>query len=902
MVARLRLHQASRWRNVLNRVVLMGVLMWTVLTPPLLTAGGGAPRSRGDRILVKPKAGIPPGQLRSLEARLGCRVLRELPRIAGWQVVQIPRLASVQDMLTTFQASGLVAAVEPDYIVHLAAVPGNVPNDPNFLNGNQWDLYNFGQQGITPGIDIDATNGWAIQNSATNIIIAVIDTGIRYTHEDLAPNLWQNPQVNQDGYSNDLYGINLVANGRGNGDPWDDYGHGSHVSGIIGAKANNGVGIAGICWNAKLMALKFIDTNGDGAMSDAVTCIEYAASHGAKVVNASWGAYWFSSQALWDAVNMLRDHEIIFVAAAGNSTNSNDGPLAVFPATYTRSLDNVIAVAATDLNDQLASFSNYGRNSVQLAAPGDPVFSCWNGSDHDYQWDYGTSMAAPHVTATCALVWSRYPNLTALQVIRQVLNGVDVLTNLEDACTTSGRVNLHKALMQPGIVSVPPNTVWVDDTLPEDAQASPPHTNYFNDGSIRSVDEPWVWVNGNPTPFSGSAAHQSPAREGIHSQSFTNASSTMEVHPGDTLYAYVYLDPENPPNEIMLQWSDNCLEHRAFWGQDIIPYGVPNTSGRVNMGPLPPTGQWVRLAVPAGALRLEGAKVNGMSFVLNNGAATWDYAGRSGVPSSGDSMPPIVFLSAPPNNKTITGTLILAADASDDQSGVASVQFQLDGANLGAAETAEPYRFTWDSTETTDGPHTLGAVAIDGAGNVGYSALVNVVVSNSTQQGVNVIWMDDSVPAGATTSENAGDSWTWTNNNPTPISGTMAHESCVTAGLHYHYFYDATDSLTINPGDVLFTYIYLDPANMPSQVMLEWCDGNSWSHTAYWGANLIASGVDGTASQYFVGPLPPAGQWVRLEVPASAVRLEGTVVTGMYFTLYDGRATWDFTGRRSASQ
>jgi hypothetical protein len=155
--------------------------------------------------------------------------------------------------------------------------------------------------------------------------------------------------------------------------------------------------------------------------------------------------------------------------------------------------------------------------------------------------------------------------------------------------------------------------------------------------------------------------------------------------------------------------------------------------------------------------------------------------------------------------------------------------------------------------------------------------------------------VEDATPAGAVlggTNEN----WNWVSSNPTPFSGSVANQSNLAAGLHQHYFYDATETLTVNMGDTLIAYVYLDPANPPSEIMLQWNDGN-WGHRAYWGANNISLGVDGTESQRFMGALPAAGQWVRLEVPASLVGLEGHVLNGMAFTLNDGRATWDHVGK-----
>ena len=180
------------------------------------------------------------------------------------------------------------------------------------------------------------------------------------------------------------------------------------------------------------------------------------------------------------------------------------------------------------------------------------------------------------------------------------------------------------------------------------------------------------------------------------------------------------------------------------------------------------------------------------------------------------------------------------------------------------------------------------------------AAMANAAVSSESADAspAYVVWLDDALPAGAQPDADGGDDWTWSSGDPTPLSGSQTHQSALAGGLHEHYFDGATDSLSVNAGDQLFVYVYLDPSNPPSEVMLQWSDG-SWEHRAYWGADLIASGANETATQYYMGALPAAGQWVRLEVPASAVGLEGRTVTGMAFTLYGGRAFWDAAGKSS---
>lgn len=435
---------------------------------PVLSAQAMSPaRSAAERLVVRVKPGR---DLDALHRQLGTRgrkLLRRATRGApDLQVVDVPR-GRREEILATLRASGLVEYAEPDFQMRALIEP----NDFRFYDGSQWNLKNTGTYGGTVGADIDAPDAWDLRNSAASVIVAVVDTGIRLTHEDLRGNLWTNPgeigrdasgrdkatngvDDDGDGYIDDVHGINAITQ---SGNPTDDYGHGTHVAGIIGATGNNSLGITGVAWRVQLMALKALDSTGEGSISDVIECLDYARAHGAKVVNASWGSYQFSSQALRDAIASLRDAGIIFVAACGNSAGNNDtNPL--YPASY--DFDNILSVAASTRTDNIASFSNWGRTTVDLAAPGSPIFSTWKDSDSDYRFYEGTSMAAPHVTGAVALMWALNPSLSYHQVISTILANTDPLPDFAGKTVSGGRLNLALALsavvVSPSAETVPP--------------------------------------------------------------------------------------------------------------------------------------------------------------------------------------------------------------------------------------------------------------------------------------------------------------------------------------------------------------------------------------------------------------------------------------------------------------
>jgi hypothetical protein len=259
--------------------------------------------------------------------------------------------------------------------------------------------------------------------------------------------MWRNPgeipgngiDDDRNGFVDDVFGPNPAG---GNGNPFDDNDHGTHVAGTIGAAANDGHPHVGVAWNVRLMACKFLGSFGFGTTDDAIRCLNYAVAHGAKVVNASWGGGPFE-RALLDALTAARRRGVLFVAACGNDFSDNDAS-SFYPASYR--LDNVIAVASVDRRDRLSSFSNFGRNSVHLGAPGDSIFSCTSGSDSSYDTFDGTSMAAPHVSGVAALILAKFPNASVPEVRERLLSTAVPIPSLDGKTFTGGRVNAFRAL------------------------------------------------------------------------------------------------------------------------------------------------------------------------------------------------------------------------------------------------------------------------------------------------------------------------------------------------------------------------------------------------------------------------------------------------------------------------
>ncbi|QIN82854.1 S8 family serine peptidase [Rubrobacter tropicus] len=389
--------------------------------------------------------------LRDLNRETGATIEEDLPR-SDVNVVDLPRDLTVNEAVRAYENSPDVAYAEPNFKLQPAAVP----NDPQF--NNLWGLNNTGQTGGTSDADVDAPEVWNTATGSQDTVVAVIDEGIDTNHQDLRGNLWTNTgeiagnNVDDDGngYVDDVNGYDFANDDAsvydpdpitGNGDE-----HGTHVAGTIAATGNNGVGITGVNWRAQVASLKFLGANG-GYTSDAVEAINYAVAEGMDISNNSWGGGGYS-QALRDAIARADAAGHIFIAAAGNGgsdgVGDNNDATPHYPSNY--EVPNVVSVAATDDTDALASFSNFGATSVDLAAPGVGILSTLPGNS--YGRYSGTSMATPHVAGVAALIKSREPGLDDAQIKAQLLQYVDNKASLQGKVATNGRINALRSVTE----------------------------------------------------------------------------------------------------------------------------------------------------------------------------------------------------------------------------------------------------------------------------------------------------------------------------------------------------------------------------------------------------------------------------------------------------------------------
>jgi len=400
------------------------------------------------RIIVKLEEESTTSDLTSLNRRNDASIKEKLPE-EDLSVVDLPNDLSVTDAVERYEDSSDVEYAEPDYVVNTEAAV--TPNDPNF--SKMYHLHNTGQYDGSPDADIDTPEAWGVTTGDTSVVVAVMDTGVDISHPDLNGNVWTNPDeiagnnVDDDanGYVDDVHGWDFRNEDNTVFDSAEADGHGTHVAGTIAAEGNNGAGITGVSWKARIMPLKFIGSDGWGYASDYIQALDYAVAEGVKVSNNSWGGNGFS-QSIFEAVEAAGQQDHLLIAAAGNGGSdgiSDDNDVTPrYPASYDS--PNVISVAATDHNDQLTGFSNYGATSVDLAAPGLWIYSTTPGGGYGY--GSGTSMATPHVAGAAALVKSKFPELDDAGIKAKILSSVDKKAGLEGKMVSGGRLNAARAL------------------------------------------------------------------------------------------------------------------------------------------------------------------------------------------------------------------------------------------------------------------------------------------------------------------------------------------------------------------------------------------------------------------------------------------------------------------------
>lgn len=400
-------------------------------------------------------------------------------------VVRMAKDGIVSAAITKLKSESKVEIAEPNYVMRAF----DLPNDTDFAK--LWGIKNTGQadssgQTGTPNSDVNVVPLWEQGfKGSRNVLVAVIDTGIDFTHPDLKDNMFVNAgevagngkDDDGNGFVDDVNGWNFAANSNASK---DDHGHGSHCAGTIGGVGNNGMGVVGVNWEVSLLPVKFLDASGGGSLQGAIESINYARLMKANIMSNSWGGGGYS-EALKKAIEDARDAGIIFVAAAGNESNNNDSS-PTYPAAY--DVANVIAVAATDNRDTIAGFSNFGTRTVHVAAPGVKVYSTVK--DGGYDTYSGTSMACPHVAGVSALLLAANPTWTVAEIKDRLIKTSDKVPALRKKVMAKGRVNAYNAMH--GIVppsDEPEESAWLD--FAATAESTHPYKDKMNETFVINV-------------------------------------------------------------------------------------------------------------------------------------------------------------------------------------------------------------------------------------------------------------------------------------------------------------------------------------------------------------------------------------------------------------------------------
>ncbi len=619
-----------------------------------------------DHLILEPAPGVTADDLAPLLPPLG-GTLRSVRPASGLILVTVSSPLDPAALPAATEAWAalheIVSVAEPDFVVHALGTP----SDPAYPQ--LWGLHNIGQTGGLPDADIDAPEAWAISTGSRSIVVGVIDTGIDYTHPDLAANIWTNPGeipgnfIDDDGngYVDDVHGWDFYNNDK---DPRDDNGHGTHCAGIIGGVGNNGTGGVGVNWSVSMAALKFLSAPGSGLTSDAIEAISYATAKGMHLTSNSWGGN-ANSQSLSNAIAL---NGRLFLAAAGNDGDNNDW-VPTYPASFP--LDHIVSVAASNHHDHLAYFSNFGPNSVDLAAPGVAILSTIPGGDQGMM--SGTSMAAPHVAGTAALLLAEASGpLSPQQLKNFLLSTVDPLPSHAGWTATGGRLNAANALRALDALIVAPNHAFSPAGQTGGPFAPGSATWLLSNFSrnpiswTASASQPWLQLSatsGSLAPGASvtlevsltAAADTLPAGDHAATITLSNVSTGKGSTTRSVLLRISPPSPPtitSPPSDLAVRPMENAVLrvsasgfggltyqwYRGALGDTSAP--VPGATGALFISPpLTQTSSfWVRVANPVGATDRAATVTVAPEPDLNLRGMGMNYAGQLGDGSTVDRL------------------------------------------------------------------------------------------------------------------------------------------------------------------------------------------------------------------------------------------------------------------------
>ncbi|HEY7474899.1 MAG TPA: S8 family serine peptidase [Vicinamibacterales bacterium] len=692
-----------------NLAVVLGVAGLTLASVHAQQPQAAAPSAVPGEIIVRFSPAAALSRRDAILASRAARLIRKYDAL-GVEHVRLRPGENIATAMAQLRAMPDVVAVQPNFIRRVIAPAP--PNDPFWVAGLLWGLEKI-QAGAT-------WNGFTTGDPS--IVIADIDTGVEYTHPDLAPNMWHNPAeiagngVDDDnnGYVDDVFGIDVInANETPGGpeDPMDDHGHGTHVAGTLAGVGNNSTGVSGVTWNSKVLACKFIGSNGEGTDADAIACFDYIVALklrgvNIRVSNNSWGSTDGPAPALQSAIDAAGAAGILNVFAAGNEGVDNDA-VAHYPSGF--SSPSILAVAASDESDARASFSNYGATSVDLAAPGNTIISTY--LDSGYAISSGTSMAAPHVAGAAALLAAIDPSLSVAALKTLMMDSVDVLPAWQGSVVSGGRLNVYRAAtILTGGIPAAAALVQTDSTtkgnwslgygldggaIVSDSTSYPSYAQVSTTGAAT-----YTWAGSTPDVRAlrrGSGSGRVAAA--WYANSFEIAINLTDGAPHDVAF-------------YALDWDSTTRAQRfdvydGVGGQLLASY---NASGFHD-------GQYVIWRL-TGSVRVKVTKTAGANAVV------------SGVFFGGPAatnQPPTIAFTAPAAGAGFTApaSITVSADAADDVA-VAQVQFFANTVPIGTDSTS-PYSISW--TNVPAGSYTLTATVTDNQGLTENAAPIQITVA-----------------------------------------------------------------------------------------------------------------------------------------------------------------------------